>query len=763
MIRGKTRIGCMLLIVLFMAAVTLLMIGYRSLIGSLPQTRGRLAMAGLRREVRIFRDGYSIPSVFAENAVDLVFAQGFVTAQDRLWQMDVARRTARGRLSELFGRASLSTDSLMRTLGLGREAAEFSRTLPPAAMEMLRAYSGGVNAFISSHRRRMPVEAVLLDTAVEPWTPEDCIAVLALHVFETDLRWITEPVRAALAARFPELRRTGEHGRNLRAGAGLQAGLLCFLKNVLDEPFLEKPSSGSLSFVVPRSRMDDGKSVFIHVPCSDLRVPSSWYQVVLRSDSLNASGLSLPGFPLVWAGHNGRTAWAPAPLDAGDGAWTPVLLKRDRLGEIRFLSGDRWLAADVTAESIGVRGDSTLRIRIVRTGFGSVLPSIPPGDSATAAFALKFPRRGAEDPFSCLLRMNRAVDARRFRDAAAAFPLHAGAWLAADIEGRMTVQNPGGPACDIRSGSPMMAFADGWMSDGVSIRPLSPVPSHDDRIRRLAFLLSLNDTLTSMDVRGILTDDLSLYSGRIRDRALPILEKAPKEGKRDPLEDQALRVWSGWDGSMKPGGAAPALAEVFFERLMDNGFRKRSGDAAYALFAGLPPVHLPAMLDAVETWRSDPRNSEWYASWIRSCFHETVAGLREALGTDTSTWSWGVLHTLSVDHPMAVQKIFRRVFSSGPFPLGGSSTALDCWEHPVRMPFRIRSGPSARLILRPGDWDSSVSSISTGQSGQPMDAAHYRDQLQLILDDCYHPDLWDSQKIEQSGSSLLVLQPGASS
>lgn len=766
MIRIKPRIGCLLLLVFGMGAITLLMIGYRSLMGSLPRTRGRLAVNGLVREVKVFRDGYSIPAVFAENTHDLVFAQGFVTAQDRLWQMDVTRRTARGRLSELFGRASLGTDSLMRVMGIGRRAAECGRTLTPVSMKILRAYSDGVNAFIASHRKQMPVEVMLLDYAVEPWTPEDCIAVLQLHVLESDLRWITGPVREALATGFPELRITGERGRYLLRRArgestAVSRSLLRFLRNVLEESFLEEPSSGSLSFAVPGSRMDSGKPLFVHVPCADLRVPSPWYQAVLRSDSLNASGLTLPGFPLVWAGHNARTAWAPAPLDAGDAAWTQVLLKGDGGGGILFLSGKRWLGADVTHESINVRGDSTLRITIAHTDFGSALLSSPPGDTAAAAPALKCPLHGTEDAVTCLLRMNRAYNARMFRAAAGAFPMPAGAWLAADIDGGMGLQNPGGPGRDIRSGARMMAFADGRISDGDSIRPLSPAPSQDFRIRRLAYLLTLKDTLTNMDIRGILTDDVSLYSRRIRDRVLPFLQRAPKDGRKDPLEDQALRIWSVWDGSMKPGGPAPALAEVFFERLMDNGFRERSGEAGYALFADLPSVHLPAVLDGIEAWRAGPRDSEWFASLVRRCFHETVAALRETCGADASAWNWGVLHTLNVDHPMGGQKLLRRVFSAGPFPMGGSSTTLDCWEHPVRMPFLIRSGPSARLILRPGDWDSSVSAISTGQSGQPMDAAHYRDQLQLLLEDFYHPDLWDSDKIAQSGSNLFVLQPGA--
>ena len=760
MIRNKQRAGCLILLVLGTGVFILLMVGYRTLTGSLPETRGTLTPGGLDAEVRVVRDGYSIPAVFAKNTHDLVFAQGVVTAQDRLWQMDLARRTAMGRLSEIFGRGALATDSLMLCIGIGRAAQTCADGLPSASMRVLRAYSDGVNAVIASHRKRMPVESLLLDYPVELWTPADCIAVLRLHAFESNPAWITGSVRAALASASSERTPEGDRGLDHPAEAVLR-GHLRFLRRVLDEAFLSNPSTGTMGFVLPGNRMESGKSVFAYVPCAGLDIPSPWYQAVLRSDSLNAAGLTIPGFPLVWAGHNDLAAWAPEPLDSEDPVCIPVLLKKGDDGRIRYRSRSGWREARAVDDTIAVRGDSTLRIRILETEFGRVLGSDPAsGETAVPALALDWPRNESSDDVGSLLRMNRAGGVESLRGALETFSPPAFGWLFADCGGRMDFQISGrprrGPA-PVRPRARFLAFADGRLSDGVLSRPVAAGTAPDFRIGRLAALLSRKDTLSGMDIRSVLTDDLSPYAVRIRDRMLPILKKAKLT---DPLESQALRIWSGWDGTVKSGSAGAALAEVFFERLMDNAFRKAMGDPLYSLFAGLPSVHLPFMLGKIETWTDSPSDAERFAALVRQSFRESVAGLRESCGADTSAWNWGAIHSLVLEHPLGVQKLLRRVFNAGPFPMGGSSTTLNCREHPIRRPFIVRSGPTARLILFLGDWDSSVSVISTGQSGQPMDAAHYKDQLQLLVEDFYHPDLWNADRILQSGSNLLTLRPG---
>jgi penicillin amidase len=760
LIRNKQRTGCLVLLVLGTGVFILLMVGYRSLTGSLPETRGTLTPGGLENEVRVVRDGYSIPAVFAKNTHDLVFAQGYVTAQDRLWQMDLARRTAQGRLSEIFGRGALATDSLMRVIGLGRAAAACSAALPPASMRILRAYSDGVNAAVASHRKRTPVESLLLDYAVEPWTPADCIAVLRLHAFESGAAWITEPVRAALASlsskRIPE----GGGGRNPADWAALLAHLR-FLRGVLDEAFLSNPSAGTFGFAVPGNRMESGKSVFAYVPCTGLRIPSPWYQAVLRSDSLNAAGLTIPGFPLVWAGHNDLMAWAPEPLDLRDPVFIPVTLKRADGGRILYRSRSGWRDTRAVDDTLGVRGDSTRRIRFLETEFGRVLGPDPVSvEAAVPALALDRPRIEGSDDVASLLRINRAGGVEALRGALGALSPPSFGWLFADRDGRMDFRTPGPPQRGtvlVRPGAKILAFADGRLSDGGSSRPIAAGTGSDSRIVRLAAVLTRKDTLSGMDIREVLTDDLSSYDVRLRDRALPLLKKTKWT---DSLESQAFRIWSGWDGTVKSGSAGAALAEVFFERLTENAFRKAMGDPLYSLFAGLPQVHLPFVYGKIEIWSGSPAETGRFAALVLQSFRETVAGLRESCGPDTSAWNWGMLNSLTLEHPLGGQNLLRRVFNAGPFPMGGSSTTLDCWEHPLRRPFLVRSGPTARLILFPGDWDSSVSVISTGQSGQPMDAAHYKDQLQLLIEDCYHPDLWNADKISQSGSNQLTLKPG---
>ncbi|MFN3285162.1 MAG: penicillin acylase family protein, partial [bacterium] len=167
-----------------------------------PQADGTLTVEGLQQPVEVVRDRWGVPHVYARTEHDLFFAQGYVHAQDRLWQMELNRRTASGRLSELFGERTLRTDRFLRTLGLRQAAALEWALLSQDTRAALRAYAGGVNAFLRQNRHRLPLEFVLLRTAPEPWSPLDSLSFGKLMAYELGGNWQTELLRAELLRRL---------------------------------------------------------------------------------------------------------------------------------------------------------------------------------------------------------------------------------------------------------------------------------------------------------------------------------------------------------------------------------------------------------------------------------------------------------------------------------------------------------------------------------------------------------------------------------
>ena len=285
----------------------------------LPQTSGSLHLPGLDAAVEIIRDRWGMPHIYAATRHDLFFAQGFVHAQDRLWRMEVNRRTAAGRLSEIFGPIALDTDRMSRTFGFRRLAEASFRTAPPQVRETAQAYAAGVNAFLDHAGKRLPVEFTLLRYRPEPWEPEDSFAWGQVMAWNLSHAWAGELVRAKLIAalgperaadlepRYPERNPItlpqGIEFNRLTADGMLQAA---------EGPFL-KQAFGSNGWAVHGERMSGGAAALCNDMHLAMQLPSIWYAVHLvvqeGDEQFNTIGVSLPGVPLVLVGHNAHIAW----------------------------------------------------------------------------------------------------------------------------------------------------------------------------------------------------------------------------------------------------------------------------------------------------------------------------------------------------------------------------------------------------------------------------------------------------------------------
>ncbi|MCK4815922.1 penicillin acylase family protein, partial [bacterium] len=197
--RKGLKIGLIVISVIIAGFIGLGILGYRMITSSLPMTEGEIVLQAIHGDVRVYRDGFHIPHIIAQNEHDLFFAQGYVTAQDRLWQMDLWKRTAEGRLSAIFGRTTLSMDSLMLTIGIHRTARRIVPHLSQESQDVFGAYVKGVNAYIQDNNHRLPIEFRLLDYTPEPWLIEDCVAILRFFGWQANPGWKTDITLTLLA------------------------------------------------------------------------------------------------------------------------------------------------------------------------------------------------------------------------------------------------------------------------------------------------------------------------------------------------------------------------------------------------------------------------------------------------------------------------------------------------------------------------------------------------------------------------------------
>jgi penicillin amidase len=408
-------------------AVLLVLLGIGVIAGwwtvrrSLPTLDGSVSVAGLRDGVIVDRDQWGRPWIRAKSAEDLVMAQGYVTAQDRLWQMDLLRRAAAGELSEILGGVALEFDKENRTLGMRGAAERAAADSSTEIRGLLDSYALGVNRYIEQRRGRLPVEFTLLGYKPRPWTPADTYLV-SLYMYKTltstwksklNRQWITERVGAEKAhdmfvvdslldhyivgGPVAGAVHSSAHVPAVRASAGLPVNeeMPPFAAEQWDAARallgqFENESSefiGSNNFVVSGSHTASGKPLLANDTHLALGIPSIWYLVHLSAPGWNVAGFALPGLPLVIIGHNDRVAWGftNSNADVQD-----LFIEKFQSENSRYYwANGGWVEERARQETIHVRGKPDVALIVAVTRHGPIVHRDPPGEG-DRAYALRW-------------------------------------------------------------------------------------------------------------------------------------------------------------------------------------------------------------------------------------------------------------------------------------------------------------------------------------------------------------------------------------
>ena len=417
-----------------LVAGLLLLIGAAMLLGwwlvRRPQAKldGSVTIGGLKDGVIVDRDQWGRPWIRAKSLPDVVTAQGYVMAQDRLWQMDLLRRASGGNLAEIFGDVALNFDRENRTLGM-RQAAERAVTdSSPEIRGLLEAYARGVNDNIAERGKKLPIEFVALGYTPRPWTPADTY-LISLYMYKTltstwkeklNRQWITEKVGAERAREmfvsdspldhFIWTSGTSLPGRSAAGELRPSTGFLAHAGGYDDEPpfaslewdaarnflaqFEEKSSEiiGSNNFVVSGAHTASGKPLLANDTHLQLSTPALWYIVHLTAPGLNVEGFALPGAPLVIIGHNERIAWGFTNSNAD--VEDLYVEKFSAANPLEYSAGGKMLTAEVRHEVIAVRGKPDVNFDVVVTRHGPIVHR-DAAEQGGRAYALRWTALGA--------------------------------------------------------------------------------------------------------------------------------------------------------------------------------------------------------------------------------------------------------------------------------------------------------------------------------------------------------------------------------
>lgn len=765
--------------------------------GRLPQTEGTLIMPGLSAPVEIFRDHWGIPHIYAQNRLDLFFAQGFVHAQDRLFQMELNRRTAAGRLSELFGELALNTDRTVRTFGFNRLGRADWANAAPEIQEALTAYTSGINAFIQHPRSKLPVEFTMLSHKPEVWQPEDCAIFSRLMIWQLSHAWQSEIARAEIAEKVGveraaelEIHYPATHPVTLPEGIEFNALDPKGLLRQIPGPFLDR-GKGSNEWAVAPSRSQTGHAVLSNDMHLALGIPSLWHEVHLHAPDYHVSGVSLPGLPLVLVGHNERIAWGMtlAFTDAED----LFIEQIDSHDPPRYLYQDEWIEANIIAEEIKVKGVlEPFNERVVVTRHGPVISArvgYPAQQVAVQSKALQptpalegWYRLNCAQKWDEFMEAMRRIEAPQLSVAYADVEDNIGYW----VTGKVPVRAKGDGSVPVPGWSGEYEWT-GEVPFEEMPHALNPERGYilncnnkivtDDyphflgnawmngyRARRLTELIESRDKLSWQDHQAFQMDVKSIPG-------LELVARLENYSASEADIQLALKLLREWDGNLTPesvGGAVyevaryslmrelllPGLGEELAQRAMGLGFHPLL--AKTQEFYGHDTVTLLRLLDHPDSWwvlQAGGRQAV-----IERGLEQAIEWLRNTLGSDETQWQWGRLHQVRFAHSLSLQKPFDQVFDRGPFPIGGDTdTPLQTAMMPDD-PYENKAwAPSFRQIIDLGDLSKSLSIHPPGQSGH-LASSHYADFVPLWLKGEYHPMLWTREQVEAEAENRLILK-----
>jgi penicillin amidase len=720
--------------------------------------------SSLKDQVTVRRDTRSIPYIEARNDEDLYFVQGYVTASDRLWQMDLMRRVARGETAEIFGGSTLEEDKRWRRYGFAKLSEESIAYLSPSLRTALENYARGVNAYIASlDDKTLPIEFRILQYKPREWTAADSIVIGKILAEALSSTWRNDILRATLqnvpqdklkdltnqvtpydvvlfgkdsatrassvvvppssATISPSLLAAADLDERIRASSLAKVGLYA------------EDLAASNNWVISGKRTADGKPLLANDPHLLPTTPGIWYLTHLTSPTMRVSGVTFPGVPGIVLGHNEHFAWGATNVGPDVQDLYEEKIVQASGDRYRTPAGDAKL--EVREETIFVRENplnpaktaKAFKVEITRHG-----PIILEQDGKK--YALKWT---ALDPknseFEAFYNLNRAKDWNGFKDALRTYGGATQNFVYADTKGNIGWYAAG--RIPIRkSGDGAMPY-DGSTDDGewTGYIPFDELPnlynptegfivtanqrivgtsyrytqiSRDAaspwRARRIYDMLKPNNKVTMDDVAAVQLDAHNI----------PLTNLAKEIVKQPGGLVETISLMKSWDGNMTPDSQA-ALRVNEIRLCLAN---KMADDNK--------PVPATIIRERVLDWAVREKSARWlpkpyadYPALLKACDLEVADTLTKRLGADRSKWIWATASTSRFPHPLAVAPLIGGQFATPAIGISGSGQTPN-----------VASYVSMRHIAAPGNWDTTRHVIPLGQSGNPQ-SRHYKDQFDL--------------------------------
>jgi penicillin amidase len=749
----------------------------------LAQLEGEIAIPGLKEPVEVLRDRWGVPHIYAKSVDDLFFAQGFVAAQDRLFQLEMWRRLGNGETAEIYGPEAIEVDRFARLIRYrGDMDAEWA-SYSPDTKQIATAYTRGINAYIDHIGKKLPIEFDILGIVPKKWRPEDILTRMSGIIMSRNFQ--TEIARAQLihavgvekarwlAPTDPKVDYAPAPGLDL---AGIDERILAGYNAVSKVLNFKPPKTESNNWVVAGKRSLSGKPLLASDPHRAITVPSLRYLVHLNAPGWNVIGAGEPALPGVALGHNERIAWGITIIgtDQAD-IYVEEINPKNR---DEYKVGERWEKVRVIMETLPLKGkEADLALRFTRHG-----PILYQDDKTNRAFALKW--SGSEPGGAAYLgglAVSRAANKSEFLNALRSWKIPGLNFVYADKDdnigwvanaltpikkhdGLLPVPGKGGYEWD-----GFLAVKDlpqnfnpkrGWLAtanhkilyEGYKNQiAYEFAPSY--RFDRIQQTLDSRDKWALKDFQALQHDAKSIPALRLAALLKKIDLRTTPLGAHQPLLTE-------WDGVLSRDAKAGPIYAAWLSELQDALYGAHVPKKLVPTLRTLSgvPVLLHALENPDKNWFGDnPIDAR--DKMLTRALGAAITKLDKDYAKPAHHVPWGKVHTATFKHALApLDPAYGKAFNIGPLPRPGDVHTVNNTRHDEQ--FHQLHGASYRELFDLADWDRGLATSAPGQSGQPG-SPHYADLAPLWAEGQYFPLAYSRAKVEEVTRHRLKLKPVA--
>lgn len=767
-----------------------------------PTYSGNLKLNNITNNVEVYYDSIGVPHIYAENQNDAYVTLGYVHAQDRLWQMELMRRIAAGRLSEIFGRKKgtinfLEKDKFFINLGISDKAKETIRKLDTTTQsyKLTQSYLKGVNQFIKEGPT--PIEFKIIGIEKEEYNLLDVYNVLGYMSFSFANAHKTDPLLSNLSAKLDaeylnELDIDVDSTKTLipsnAEGEIYSNNIVASVEKIMaDLPI--PPFIGSNSWVVGPNKTQSGKVILTNDPHIAFSQPSVWYQSHIVCPDYEIYGFNLALYPFPHLAHNRNYAYGLTMFENDDIDFYREQANPNNKNE--YLRQGEYVPYEIRNKSIKIKGEPNELFSVRISKHGPIINGLVPFDDVSQPIAMDWVyTKLNNDVLEASYGLSHATSLEDFKKAAK--KIHAPGlnimygdsqnnigWFAV---GKLYHHNNNANTkfiLDGTNGEDDILIYHNFSENPQSINPTEGFvysannqtdqvagnyyPGYylpEDRAKRIVNNLSNATAITVDDMKNLVND---IHSSTIPD-LLPEIIKNIDHTELSTNELLAFKILRNWDASFELNQVAPTIYTKFKYEYLKNTFEDEMGEVGFNQFLStnlFKRQYAKQLMRKNSIWDDNintPDIVESKESNMMKSFKESVAFLENQHGKLISTWKWGKVHTVNYRHVIGDKLSFLNLnFNVGPFPTSGSNEVLNNQLFRINGTgiYDVSAGPSTRRIINFDSIENSLAIIPTGQSGNIF-SKHYKDQTQHYLKGKFYKMLLNKTEIQEFKDKLII-------